>query len=548
MKKIFKSILYFSVLAISTTSCTDLLTEKPDSYLDQNTFFTSVANAEMSVIGIYDVFAKEDHYGQFEMAMPTSDDMYHITPSSQTDNSRRDISHYMLSTSNAWVNSLWNNKYKGLDRANFTLESIRNMDLYKEGNEALLSLEGEACFLRAFIAFDLVKYWGDVPFKTTYTKTVEEAYQPRTNREAIYDQMVEDLTIAINQLKWSGDSGCTGERTNQGAARGLLMRVLMHRAGYSLQMDGSLTRPDDATRQKYFTEVIKQFEAIEANGFHKFLTDGYKQLWVNYSAEVLQPSESLFEIALYTPDGKKEDAGTWGSYIGPEVDANSSYGRANAFFRVLPEWYDFYAEGDVRRDVNICKYKIDAKNNKIENKPSAWYPGKWRREWMSGAPKDPNNTDVNIVILRYADLVLLAAEAYNELGNTSEALRQLNRVRERAGVAPITEDMANYATFYKKPQVKDLTYIDDSSLQGKIRTALYWERGFELCFEGSRKNDLIRWGILEDAIQFFGSFTKSAKSYKAKDYYEKGKHELFPVPLNEIDINHKLNGVNNPNY
>lgn len=548
MKKIFKSILYFSVLAISTTSCTDLLTEKPDSYLDQNTFFTSVENAQMSVIGIYDVFAKEDHYGQFEMAMPTSDDMYHITPSSQTDNSRRDISHYMLSTSNAWVNSLWNNKYKGLDRANFTLESIRNMDLYKGGNEALLSLEGEACFLRAFIAFDLVKYWGDVPFKTTYTKTVDDAFQPRTNREVIYDQMVEDLNIAINQLKWSGESGCTGERTNKGAARGLLMRVLMHRAGYSLQMDGSLIRPDDATRQQYFEEVVKQFEAIEADGYHKFLNEGYQQLWVNYSAEVTQPTESLFEIALYTPDGKKEDAGTWGSYIGPEVDGNSSLGRANAFFRVLPEWYDFYAEGDVRRDVNICKYKIDAKNNKIENKPSAWYPGKWRREWMVGAPKDPNNTDVNIVIVRYADLVLLAAEAYNELGNTSEALRQLNRVRVRAGIAPITEDMANYATFYKKPQVKDLTYIDDANLQGKIRTALYWERGFEMCFEGSRKNDLIRWGILQDAIQFFGSFTKSAKSYKAKDYFEKGKHELFPVPLSEIDINHKLNGVNNPNY
>jgi hypothetical protein len=102
----------------------------------------------------------------------------------------------------------------------------------------------------------------------------------------------------------------------------------------------------------------------------------------------------------------------------------------------------------------------------------------------------------------------------------------------------------------KAPQVYDLPYIQDGDAAGKFRTALYWERGFELAFEGQRKYDLLRWGILGDALKFFqGNMDKTLKGkYVAGDKFVKGQHELFPIPLGELQANPALNNQNNPGY
>ena len=162
--------------------------------------------------------------------------------------------------------------------------------------------------------------------------------------------------------------------------------------------------------------------------------------------------------------------------------------------------------------------------------------------------KDQNNTDVNYCYLRYADVVLMAAEAYNELGQTDLAWPLLNSVRERSGATPI--DASNYATLLKAPKVYDLPFIEDGDEAGKFRTALYWERGFELAFEGQRKYDLIRWGVLADALKLFNENAAAdiKKAYPAGKNFVKGKHELFPIPLDEIQLNYKLGNKNNPKY
>ncbi|MEG0455607.1 MAG: RagB/SusD family nutrient uptake outer membrane protein, partial [Bacteroides sp.] len=138
----------------------------------------------------------------------------------------------------------------------------------------------------------------------------------------------------------------------------------------------------------------------------------------------------------------------------------------------------------------------------------------------------------------------------NELGSTTQAWALLNSVRSRSGATPIT--MANYANLLKAPRVYNLPYIDDTDEKGKFRTALYWERGFELAFEGQRKYDLIRWNVLADALTLFGENIapklKKANIYPAYLNFTKGKHELFPIPLDEIQLNKKLEGIQNPGY
>lgn len=562
MKKYHIIYVVSALLLAGFTSCEDTLTEKPNSSYDKDRFFDSEAKAEMAIMGIYNALSDKDHYGWCEMAAPTSDDMYY-TSRTHSDNMVHDMAHYRTTSTNQWIENLWKFKYQGIDRANLTIDGIQNMPAYAD-NKQLKALDAEARFLRAFLAFDLVRYWGDVPYKTTYSSTYESAYQERVSREVIYDEIIADLNFAKENLDWvTGVS--SPERATQGAARALLMRVYLQRAGYSLQA-GQLARPDDSKRKEYFNAVTKEWQAFQANGYHDFCTGGYEALFKGFSGGVIESKESLFEISFYHLQGRR-NGGAWGIYNGPLVaeptglaptKANQYMGRANGFFMVVPEWRNFFEETDVRRDVNICTYQYswNAKEKvqtKKEMKAGGWYVGKWRREWMpqDSWNKNINYADVNFCPLRYADVVLMAAEAYNEIGETATAWELLNRVRQRAGATSITD--ANYEKGMQNRKVThDLPFIDDASSQGKFRTALYWERGFELAFEGQRKYDLIRWGVLGKALKLFGEASSvnkgTNKAYPAYQNFVEGKHELFPIPLREMQSNPKLEGINNSGY
>lgn len=538
-------------------SCEDLLREDPTSYYDKDDFFVSESKAEMAVMGVYTTLA--DMYAEREMALPCSDDTYYYR-NLETDNARADLSHYILTSQNTYVENEWNTIYGGLNDANFTIENIEAMPAY-ETDRDLHRLVGETKFLRALLSFNLVRYWGDVPYRTTSTKNREDAYVARVSRELIYDQMVADLDSAKMLLSWA-DAGATPERATQGAARALLMRVLLQRAGYSLQLDGTLTRPDDAVRQLYFERVVAEWEAFEAEGFHDFYDGTYEEFFRCFCNGTLDPTESLFEVAYSSAsDGV---AGSWGEYIGqtvgqpesglPESIESQTMKYTQAFYRVVPDWQNFFEADDERRDIMVCTTSmtwnrdLDVFEERNVTRSQDWTPGKWRRVWMPiSYSKNKNGT--NFCYIRYADVVLMAAEAYNELGNTAEAWRLLNLVRERAGATRVADGSdPNYRTFYKD-RVWQLDFIDDSDEQGKFRTALYWERGFELAFEGQRKYDLVRWGILGDALRMARANTELDDVYFAGGFnFQDGKHELMPIPLDELLINTKLNGINNPGY
>lgn len=586
-----------ALLSMGVVSCD--LTEKPTSFYEMDTYFTTADKAKMAVIGIYDCLAAEGSYGQYVMPFASSDDMYMVRGTATGDGTRRDISHYALTSSNTWVASVWNYIYEGIDRANTAIAGIEKMPDYENSDE-LRELVAQARFLRAFLAFDLVRYWGDVPFKTTSTGSFGDTAQPRTEREKIYDQIIIDLDFAKIHLK-PGNEVASSEVPCRGAARALLMRVYLQRAGYSLdRTTRTLTRPDDATRKNYFDAVIEEWKAFGTEGYHNFYGAGYEELFKNYSKLVLNNQESLWEIAFEPNNGQKDNAGYWATYNGPLVDAPDAgsgaanqnfFGRANAFFIVLPYWGDFYDDNDVRRDVNFVDYVYRwVKKNKAQVKMSVCqeisknmyrYPGKWRREWMAPGFVDPNHTGVNYCPLRYADVVLMAAEAYNEINDTPKAWELLNDVRARAHATEINS--SNYASLMKAPKVYDLPFISDGDEAGKFRTALYWERAFETAYEGQRKFDLIRWGVLGDALRaaqtyiegweeganLFKDVDKNGKptkleegespavwdpvvwatqNYVAGHNFVDGKHELLPIPLAEIQSNAQLNGENNPGY
>lgn len=548
--------------ALTSASCEDTLSEKPSGSYDEATYFDSAEHAEMAIYGILSSISENTHYGWYEMATPCSDDTY-FTSRTTNDNGVHDIAHYVATSTNTWIETLWRLKYQALDRANRAIAGIESMDAF-DSDSRLRELSGEARFLRAFMAFDLVKAWGDVPFTTSATSDYNQAFIPRTPREDIYDQMVTDLEAAADRLPWA-TAASSPERATAGAAHALLMRVLMQRAGYSLQMDGRMTRPDESTRRSCFKKVVENWEAIEAEGCHGFYSGGYDAFFKDISYGILNSRESIWEIGMYMEQGRRNGS-AWGIYNGPLVaqpsgisatEAAAYMGRTNAFFYVVPEWRDFYDEGDVRRDINICTYRYTWNADKLEHirqerDNSSWYTGKWRREWMNPAVwnKNINYGDINFVVLRYADMALLAAEAYNELGQTNLSWELISRVRTRAGACSV--DAGNFAKAYRKAiENRNPDFIDSGSEQGKVRKALYFERAFEMCFEGVRKYDLLRWGCLYDALRLFGENSAvNAKrlAYPAYKNFIPGHSELQPVPLKEIQSNPALEGINNPGY
>ncbi|MCM1405593.1 MAG: RagB/SusD family nutrient uptake outer membrane protein, partial [[Clostridium] fimetarium] len=210
--------LSFLLAGAMFSSCNDLLTETPSSGYDTDTYFADAEKADMAILGIMSSISDYNHYGQDEMAMPASDDMY-FASRTQSDNKINDISHYRYNSGNDWVEYLWRMKYQGIDRANVAVKGISAMPDF-ETDADLRRLEGEARFLRAFLTFDLIKYWGEVPFTTEPATGYDSSFRPRMGHDQLYDQVIDDLTRASEQLPWATE-GSSPERATQGAARAL---------------------------------------------------------------------------------------------------------------------------------------------------------------------------------------------------------------------------------------------------------------------------------------------------------------------------------------
>lgn len=547
-------------------SCEDTLTEKPSSGYDKDTYFQDASKADMAILGILQSISDPNNYGNTEIYLNGADDAVHSNRGVARDN-MRDLCNYLVTSTNSDVENAWRLKYQALDRANTAVAGIEGMADYTT-NEEIRRLGAEARFWRAFVSFDLIRAWGDVPYTTEPSGAGYEAYfRPRTPREQIYDQICEDLDNACSYLPWA-DASSTPERATQGAAHALYMRVLMQRAGYSLQLDGTFSRPSGSLRRDYYSKCLEHWQAIEDNGYHGFYDAGYEKLWQDISASILNSKENFFDVASYQDTGRRNGSG-WGVYNSPvtaqptgvsSAEAANLMGRGQGFFSVIPEWQELYEAGDVRRDINICTYRYQwdsAAKQHVKQERTAqngWYIGKWRREWMAEGRKNVymNYGDINFCPMRYPDAVLLAAEAYNELGQPDQAWPLINRVRERAGATPVTT--ANYKQIVTNTYLKKfpVDFLDDAGEQGQVRVLLYFERALELMGEsGLRKYDLVRWNCLGPAMKMVAGVSithAKTKNYSCADNFIHGQHELLPIPLREIQSNHSLQGINNPGY
>lgn len=528
-----KQFLLLTSILLTINSCSDFLSEKTYDFYAEEDFYSNISELELAVNGAFEVLSQKMTYGHFMLVTDCDTDLSHIKGSG-TGQTARDLGHYNIYTAHTWIQEAWMYYYSGIDRVNRIMKNAERVALPDEQAIADYNrLIAEAKFLRAICYFDLVRMWGDVPFKLTASNKTENFCVEKMDREIVYDQIIKDFEEAAAFLPWHDEVTQYEGRPTKGAALGLLARSYLYRAGYSLRQNGEMERPNNY--MGYYKKV-KEVCAQIIESHHHTLNDSYERVFRNVCENIMDPSEVMYEVQFYNPSGEDEHSSKIGSYNSPEIDRNSSYGLGNSFIKTTHFAYDLYEVGDLRRETAIATFKIDAQDNVIEiprNQSYTWAPGKWRRNWIPGPPKDLENMDINFILLRYSDILLMYAEAVNEVeGHLDDlGLECLNQVRRRAyGFPPM---IANTEI--------DFSTTDFASPQD-VRDYIMLERARELCFEGFRRFDLIRWNKLAEVLATFADKFNAAvndgtlKNYvwAAGNYFQAGKHELYPIPEYEI--------------
>lgn len=556
MKKI--SILFaVMVLAFSGVSCSleeNVYTQTDESYI------TDAAMSETLLMGVYRKLGVDGIYKQnlpFIFGLTTDESK----PEGSSLTAHRAEGSNAFNPSSSYIEATWKALYSAVYDANYFIELMdRKIPTFSEDDQAKCAYYvAEAKALRALLYFELVRWFGNVPLVLS---TAESEMAPEKFKQAdpndVYVQIEKDLKDAREVLPYSGDADLRANpsfRFSKGAVLGLMAKVYATWAGYPLYAEGKWELAADAAEEVITSEK------------HKLLPN-FVTLWENSANNVWDPSESLIELSYWSPlatDGSSGRVGNINGVRGNQGHLRNDAPGHNVFCYYHPtflmNWKDYaldkrfaisYADYHYTANGKECYVvkKIDGVDTPItfvkaleaeEKYQEGWRGtynyrlthGKWDTELYV---KDDNYntaanvTNINWYLLRYSDVLLLYAEALNEvnLEPTLEAYEAVNIVRRRGFGLDYTI-------------ASDVADLDAGLSYAEFQKAIRDERAWELAGEAHRRQDLIRWGIYADTVSEtynnLGTWHSNAATYfLGGEYTQKGKHELLPIPQREIDL------------
>lgn len=561
---------------MAVSSC-DFLDKEPYELSPEN-YFNSETEASSFLTSVYAPLASQSFYGNYYADLNGGDDLSHYG-GGRNPATNGTIACNNANSSSPYFSYLWIDLYSGIDRACMFLENVDSTPDISE--TTLAQYKAEARFLRAFYYFTLVQGWGDVPFRTTATNSVNGLEIARTDKETIYDFIVTEMSEAAeNGLLSASDLSYQPGRISKSTAWGILARVCLFRAGEHYRDNETV---DDATLKSYFQQADTYAQKVLSEGHS--LAANYWDPFIDMAADQYNTTanESIWEIEFagnYTDEIRSE--GRIGNIIGikcPDISSYSAFTGANdpgygyAFYWSTPKLYDLYKEnGDEERFYwNLAPFEytatsasstgVNGRQFEYETlevlRNNYWWDqsytygsndkertsntlrksracGKYRREYESQSlKKNKNYTALNFPVLRYSDVLLMIAEAENEVndGPTTLAYECINQVRERAGISDLATGLSE----------------DD------FRQAVKDERAMELCFEYTRRYDLIRWGeYVEDmnalaTVALAGGDWNGGDQYSVWTYFQiTDAYNYFPIPDTEISVNSQI--TQNPGW
>jgi hypothetical protein len=474
------------VIIIFVTGCKKYTEVEPESGYTIPEVFTDVPNATMAVIGVYDELQGDNGYGiRISMYYPYDSDEGIV--SGNIDNGRRGVGRYQLLLTNTEVSNPFRQLYRGLEKANLCIEQIPLMKLYTEGTDAekkeLKRLYGESLALRAQFLFELIRNWGDVPAPMIPSYKQTSLFIPKSDRDSTYDKIINDLAAAIDVLPWRTEVA-RNERITKGAAKALRAKIALFRGGYSLRSNAKIERRSDYL--KYYEITKKECEELMARRDQHTLNPNYESIWRNVTSFTYDPQgEILFEVGAGGGNGNSDSR--MGNYDGPNLNNASRYGAGGGGIIMLPNYFYAFDSVDTRRDVTVTWYAVNGSNNlKSMRRLNELNTGKYRRDWrVPLLPGTVLNVGYNWVMIRFSDVLLMYAEAVNEINGapTAAAISAFEEVRKRAY-------RGNTGSIGTTPATKDAFF-----------NAVANERYLEFGHEGIRKYDLLRWGQLATKLE-----------------------------------------------
>lgn len=483
-------IISIALLALAFASCSeDILEKTSPGNLAADNFFQTEEHAVWGTNAVYEhLRAWEVHVFSFiGMTDIVSDDA--DKGSTVNDASfLKEIDDFTFDASNIGPATVWSGYYRGIYRANVALENIPNIEMDEDLKARLL---GECKFLRAYFYFKLVRWFGDLPL-ITQPLEASEFEQQRTPAADIYVLIKQDLNDAINRLplKSKYPSQELG-RATKGAAQGLLAKVHL-----------TLQEFDEA--ETLLLEVIQSEEYALMPDYQKIFT-----------AEGENAEESLFEVQTAA-----FDQGIVGSQYNEVQGVRGTPNLGWGFNRPSDDLIAAYELGDPRREATVLYpgEVLPDGSDIVQDNPNIVNERYNQKAWVPEHAGGNRNGPGNIRLLRYADVLLMAAEVLNENNKPDQALVYLNAIRDRArgnrnGILPPVS----------------------TTNQSDLRNRIWQERRVELAMEQHRWFDLTRTGRAADRMSAVG---------KA---FVQGKHELFPIPQTEIDLS-AGNIKQNPGY
>lgn len=513
---------YIAIAALGTlglSSCSDTLNVESPSQMDQTMVYSSTEFATNAINGVYVLFGEDPYTSRMcGVWMQNTDVEAMSIPSDQANaagtNHRGVV--WSLQTANVenWndVTNVWNNNLQAIERANQVRAGVDNSSIGKQ--DEMQQIKGEATCLKAFRYYLMCNIFADVPYYDEAAKWGDEIDKPRTDKNIVYSRVLQQLVDIEPNMKWS--DVCTGgiERMNRDFAIGLIARIALFRAGYGMTQDGTMKRADDYLDVTGNADLAVTYKDVSGTEKTARTYTEYYQMAKDYCQKLIQlkprdlyadfeqpfvnemdythenNGEVLFEVAFVQNYGG--DIG-W-SFGVPNTGTNVN-GNTTAQVAMTPSYYMSFADNDVRRDICVAKYKHE--NDTVSAAAATGlHAGKWDRaraakELGSGSSK---GTGINFPLMRYSDVLLMLAEAENELnGPSALAKEQLTKVRARAFAGA-----ANYGE-----QVTD--YVNNLTSKEAFFNAIVNERAWEFGSEGLRKFDLVRWNLyakkLDEAMQ-----------------------------------------------
>ncbi|MRG48342.1 RagB/SusD family nutrient uptake outer membrane protein [Chitinophaga sp. SYP-B3965] len=421
-----KYFILLSFISILTGSCNKFLDTKPKDALFPGGYYKTEAELDYALAAVYSSLGADGIYGNNALyLLGWSGDEGFMNRSSIPVGAFR-LNHV---PGDQYILAFWRECYNGLNRANSLLESVNNNPAIPEVKRN--TVKGEALFLRAYFHFLLVQNFGGVPLKLGSVKSAIDVHIPKNTIKEVYDQIVKDMTEA-EPLVGDISSYGFGGRVSKSAIRGMLMRVNLYMAGFPLK---------DVTR---YQEVLNWGKKIMEDGLaaHR-MNPSYSNIFITLASEKYDIKESIWEIE-FIGNGTEAYAETGrNGWINGISTPNTNTGRSDGYMTYTAKLYNSYEAGDLRKFWNIPFFNYAAlpaasgvktliAEIPLEATKYSRTPGKFRREFETQIPKYATRSPINVQLLRYTDVLLMYAEALNELqGPTTEAVGLVNQVRRR---------------------------------------------------------------------------------------------------------------------